>query len=884
MCFIRIGTLVVSLLVSTVVVGGERPAKTARLDVFADPLPRGAIARLGTTRWRLFESPLLFSEDGKKAIVVGRKPRLIDGVTGKTLVTFDIGCRSAFWMPDNSTLLVAGNADSNKSSINGLYCLDLKSGRVVRKVRLEADYVSWSADGQRFLSGTRLFGSGWVEVKVWDLKSAEVIRVWKKVQGEPWLSPDGKTIGLRTKTTMILRDVGDGTEVCRWNCTLPKIFGTHRSRRFLFSPDGKMVACTDRNGVTLWDASTGHPFSVGRLGPLLKTGSEPTSSLRFSGDGRYLAAGTRRGDVYLWDLRSGKFLDWGTQVGQGEPVTVLDFTTDAKMLVSQSYRVPSARRWNITTGKEIVLPGANARGVNRVTFSPNGQWIATLGWKEPVSVWDARTGQLVQRFRTQEDFGHSSQTPMVFLPSGQFLASGYDHFLSVWDWRKGQLHYQTKGGGPNDPMIPDADRSRIFCTNCALDHDRIVVRFQGKVKEVLGGLRGFGCAERTQISWSRLGIFDIRQGKIVESFRTNRRYPLSMVWLSPDERTLVGVTNPPSELYAWDLKRQCQLFRFAGINTSVWKVFFSADRRQIFVPTQRLETNRRTHIVHVYELASGKKRAELEFPWEPDLLTTIAIANERLVAITRGRKIYLIDLLTRKKLAEYDSGERGQVLALAFSKDGKTIVTGNEDSTALVWDVSRLVRREKELELTQEELQRCWTDLADTDAGKAYEAVRRLGLSPKETVSHFNEQLKVKKRISQKQIDTLVKQLGSERFTVRDRASQRLLVLDFVAEEALIAVVKDPPSLETSLRARKILQGIREARKRSPIPLPKEILRGVRAVEVLERIGNREAAVLLGRLSKGLPPTMVTREAQASLRRVELRKIRGSSDSSNSCK
>jgi hypothetical protein len=40
----------------------ERPV---RLDLYGDPLPKGAVSRLGTMRWRAFAYRLDFSPDGR---------------------------------------------------------------------------------------------------------------------------------------------------------------------------------------------------------------------------------------------------------------------------------------------------------------------------------------------------------------------------------------------------------------------------------------------------------------------------------------------------------------------------------------------------------------------------------------------------------------------------------------------------------------------------------------------------------------------------------------------------------------------------------------------------------------------------------------------------
>jgi len=73
------------------------PAPAVRLDALGDPLPKDAVARLGSSRFRcaaLDPSDLALSADGKIAAVLdtdGGRPRvaLIDPATGLTTRFFD---------------------------------------------------------------------------------------------------------------------------------------------------------------------------------------------------------------------------------------------------------------------------------------------------------------------------------------------------------------------------------------------------------------------------------------------------------------------------------------------------------------------------------------------------------------------------------------------------------------------------------------------------------------------------------------------------------------------------------------------------------------------------------------------------------------------------
>src|SRR5207247_1186779 len=86
--------------------GANEVGKTKRADIHGDPMPAGAIARLGTARWRLHERPLTFAPNGRFAVAVGEKTRLIDVATGSVVREFAAPSWSGFFTGDNRTVML----------------------------------------------------------------------------------------------------------------------------------------------------------------------------------------------------------------------------------------------------------------------------------------------------------------------------------------------------------------------------------------------------------------------------------------------------------------------------------------------------------------------------------------------------------------------------------------------------------------------------------------------------------------------------------------------------------------------------------------------------------------------------------------------------------
>ena len=78
----------------------KRPAKAAVLDLYQDGIPDGALARLGTVRFRHDSTAIAYSSDGKLLASGGRDNtiRLFDAATGKEIRRgIGPGFRSKVW-------------------------------------------------------------------------------------------------------------------------------------------------------------------------------------------------------------------------------------------------------------------------------------------------------------------------------------------------------------------------------------------------------------------------------------------------------------------------------------------------------------------------------------------------------------------------------------------------------------------------------------------------------------------------------------------------------------------------------------------------------------------------------------------------------------------
>ena len=185
----------------------------------------------------------------------------------------------------------------------------------------------------------------------------------------------------------------------------------------VFSPDGRLLASDNLEGIKLWKVETGQ-----ELAALIISHAGPVSSVVFSPDGKLLASGSRDKTVKLWDVGAGEEVI--TLVGHKSHVHGVAFSPDGKLLASGSHD-QTVKLWKVKTGKEVATLVGHKDAVYRVAFSPGGKLLASNSQDKTVKLWEVETGEEVATL--------TGYRP-VFSPDGKLLAAGSgDDIVILWE-------------------------------------------------------------------------------------------------------------------------------------------------------------------------------------------------------------------------------------------------------------------------------------------------------------------------------------------------------------------------------------------------------------------------------------------------------------------
>src|SRR5262249_31064158 len=133
---------------------------------------------------------------------------------------------------------------------------------------------------------------------------------------------------------------------------------------------------------------------------------------------------------------------------------------------------------------------------------------------------------------------------------------------------------------------------------------------------------------------------------------------------------------------------------------------------------------------------------------------------------------------------------------MLFAPDGKSLITGHEDSTILVWKLPDDLwqRHHPKRSAKAKELEKWWAALAGADASKAYGAIWSLVDAAEDAVGFLAPRLKPAESIAAQSLRQALAKLDSDRYFDRQAAEKQLAGWQERAEPALRAALKDKPS------------------------------------------------------------------------------------------
>ena len=446
--------------------------------------------------------------------------------------------------------------------------------------------------------------------------------------------------------------------------------------------DGRLlVTASDRGGVAIWDVASGR--LVRRL-----RGPRKGTAAAFGPNGRSVLTTQADEPPYVWDVHAGKIV----HILRGARVSGATISPDGRWVIGATHGRDVAM-WSVTTGR-LVRRLRQPQGVTSARFSPNGRTVLTASRDGVARVWELRNGRMLR----QIDAG-GWLTGAIFSPDGRRVAlTRHDGTVQVVELRT--LIATTLTTRKRTETVTFSPDSRSLVTTSDTSARVWDVR-TGKNKTLTGhqdfvdaaAFSPDGQLIVTASDDTTARIWDATTGRALRILRGHTD-AVTAAFFTPDGARVV-TASLDGTARVWDADVGTVLRGSRG-----WVLGTAFDRTGL-----RAATADDHGIVGVWDTTTGARQVSMRYPGDhrrpPWIINSVAFGGDRWLVTAAGndttgagRAMIWSASTGALRRAFPPHGRSSWIASAAMSPNGRDLATAGDDG-AQIWDARRGVLRRR---------------------------------------------------------------------------------------------------------------------------------------------------------------------------------------------
>ena len=467
-------------------------------------------------------------------------------------------------------------------------------------------------------------------------------------------------------------------------------------------------------------------WQPGKLTKTLLGHTDVIQAIAISQDGKLIVSGSEDKTIKIWN-KDGKLIK--TFTGHTEGVRAIVLSPDETKIVSGS-RDKTLKIWDIN-GTEVTTLKSHLAPVYGVAIRPDGQQIISASADNTIKIWDMR-GREIATLR-----GHTNRVwDVAYSPDGNsIISASWDKTVRLW---KPNNNLVKTFSGHQDVAIA-LDYSPQFIASASDDktvklwqHDgTLISTFAGHTAEVYDV--AIHPSEEVIVSAGADKTIKVWQddGTILKTF-LGHTAPIWAVDISPDGTKIISGSND-NTIKIWDIRGNL-LHTLTGHQKKVWDVAINPQG-------DRLVSGSEDNTIKIWDLngkllhtLKGHTDAVRTVAYSPDGNWIASGSEDRTVKLWNQSGKHLATLTGHNAavkgiaispdnqwIASADDngkillwrtqavpgnpdrdqtwhhvhtlqGHNNSIWSVAFSPDGKVLVTAGEDSTLISWNLAKILQ------------------------------------------------------------------------------------------------------------------------------------------------------------------------------------------------